>query len=444
MPAADRRVVFISHANPEDNAAAAWFATQLTVLGYEVWCDIKNTHGGESGFWQKVQSTIENDAAKFVFILSDASRDFEKKRGVYKEVQAASNLNRDNFVIPVRIGKLSGSVPILIGTDIYINGENWAAGLRELLKRLREDKVPIRETPDYRTISSWWPALGVSDSIISPDPAPLTSCALPITRLPSNVHLLQVWSEGNLLAGHERLHQALPKFPPFSAFGDYAISFGNAADFQPQVLGFDVRDVASTSTSDFLAHGWPEFGVSREAAINMTTYFVATALEAHLATKRLSSKSVARSARKIWYPPKKLLPGDAQKRIKLVGHFSHFRKQYFWHFGFQPQVDLRTMSAVLLNPKAIITRPYNPDRSEQPFPIDDKKAMKGLGWWNADWRRRVVAISAWLSEGESSIKVAVGHQEILISAEPREYVSPKSYKQISDEEVLRSLIEGAA
>src|SRR5208282_1379420 len=37
----DRRVVFISHANPEDNPAAAWFATQLTLLGYEIWCDLK-------------------------------------------------------------------------------------------------------------------------------------------------------------------------------------------------------------------------------------------------------------------------------------------------------------------------------------------------------------------------------------------------------------------
>jgi hypothetical protein len=111
-----RRTLFISHANPEDNPAAAWFATRLALMGYDVWCDIRNTHGGESGFWQKVQAKIETDAAKFIFILSEASRDFEKRKGVYKEVQAAANLNYDNFIIPVRISVLNGSVPILIVT----------------------------------------------------------------------------------------------------------------------------------------------------------------------------------------------------------------------------------------------------------------------------------------------------------------------------------------
>jgi TIR domain len=101
--AAERRLLFISHANPQDNAAAAWFATQLNLMGYDVWCDIKNTHAGESSFWLKVQKKIENEAAKFLFILSDNSRDFEKKPGVYKEVQTADNCKRDNFILPLRM-----------------------------------------------------------------------------------------------------------------------------------------------------------------------------------------------------------------------------------------------------------------------------------------------------------------------------------------------------
>ena len=83
-PKAEKRVVFISHANPEDNPAAAWFATQLTLLGYEVWCDLKSAHGGESDFWLKVQNTIEKEAVKFVYLLSNTSCDFERKRGIYK------------------------------------------------------------------------------------------------------------------------------------------------------------------------------------------------------------------------------------------------------------------------------------------------------------------------------------------------------------------------
>ena len=121
-----RRLLFISHANPQDNAAAAWFSTQLTLLGYEVWCDLQNTHGSESEFWLKVQKKIEQEAAKFIFLLSDTSRDLENKRGVYKELQAADNTGQDNFIIPIRIEKLHGSLPIMIAPDLYIDGEKLA------------------------------------------------------------------------------------------------------------------------------------------------------------------------------------------------------------------------------------------------------------------------------------------------------------------------------
>jgi TIR domain len=163
VPAAARRLLFISHANPQDNAAASWFATQLELLGYEVWCDLKNTSAGESDFWLKVQKKIDNDAAKFKFILSNNSRDFEKKSGIYKEVQAADNLKRDNFILPLRIEKLTGTIPILISPDLYIDGENWAAGLRELQKRLVKDGVLRHQTPDYQKIISWWPAVSAQE-----------------------------------------------------------------------------------------------------------------------------------------------------------------------------------------------------------------------------------------------------------------------------------------
>ena len=152
-----RHLLFVSHANPEDNAAASWFATQLTLLGYDVWCDLRNTHAGESDVWLKVQNTIEHDAAKFIFILSNSSRDFSKKKGIYKEVQAADNLRRENFILPLRVEPLTGSVPIIIGPDLNINSENWADGLRVRganpgMKR-RDSGFEVRFGQDLR-----WPA----------------------------------------------------------------------------------------------------------------------------------------------------------------------------------------------------------------------------------------------------------------------------------------------
>ncbi len=195
-------------------------------MGYEVWCDIKNTHAGESSFWLKVQKKIENDATKFIFILSNTSRDFEKKPGVYKEVQAADNLRRDNFIMPLRIEKLTGSVPIQISPDLYIPSENWAEGLRDLHKRLVNDGVPRLGNPDYARITSWWPAVSARDVIVRDTPSELVSNLLPFKSLPENVHILTVASQGNRLAGREQLKGALPAFPPYSVYRDFAISFG--------------------------------------------------------------------------------------------------------------------------------------------------------------------------------------------------------------------------
>ena len=182
----ERRLLFVSHANPEDNAAASWFATQLTLMGYEVWCDLKNTHGGESDSWLKVQQIIEHDAAKFIFILSDTSRDFAKKKGIYKEVQAADNLRREDFIIPLRIEPLTGSVPIIIGPDVYISSKNWAEGLRQLHERLVEDDVPRVCEPNFENISPWWPALGVEKAVVCETGQEMLSTLLALQGLPES------------------------------------------------------------------------------------------------------------------------------------------------------------------------------------------------------------------------------------------------------------------
>jgi hypothetical protein len=203
-------LLFISHANPQDNAAASWFATRLTLLGYEVWCDLKNTHAGESNFWLKVQKKIENEAAKFIFILSNNSRDFEKKPGIYKEVQTADNLRHDNFILPLRIERLTGSAPILISPDLYIPSENWADGLRQLQERLIKDGVPRHQPPDYQKIISWWPAVSAHEALVRKGPSELITNLLPFVSLPKSIHFLKVASEGNLLSGRDQLKGALP------------------------------------------------------------------------------------------------------------------------------------------------------------------------------------------------------------------------------------------
>jgi hypothetical protein len=445
-----RRLLFISHANPQDNAAASWFATQLTLLGYEVWCDLKNTHAGESNFWLKVQKKIEDEAAKFIFILSNASRDFEKKAGIYKEVQAADNTKRDNFILPLRIEKLNGSVPIIIGPDLYINSENWAEGLRELQKRLVKDGVPRQQKPDYQKIISWWPAVSAEDVLVRRGSAELVTNILPFAALPKSIHFLKVSAEGNPLSGREQLKGALPAFPPYSVHTRHAISFASALDFMELTSGYDITDEIVLPTEEFLRSGYKELEILPQTSQNITTYLIAASFEKFLAEKKLNNKAVGLSRRKIWFPAHSLIKnnnhsfsesGQRKTPVWFVGTVSHFRKPYVWHFGVQPTIDLRVHSGILLSPKAIISAPYRSDRGDKPVPLDEKRVLKKLNWWNKEWRGKLLAFAAWLADDKEAIRIPTGYQDIVLTATPEIVSSDTSYLEKDDDAVIKEILD---
>jgi hypothetical protein len=261
-----------------------------------------HTYAGETEFWLKVQKKIENDAAKFIFILSNTSRDFDKKRGVYKEVQAASNTKRENFIIPLKIEKLNGSVPILIGPDLYVDSENWARGLKELLERLVKDGVPRIHAPEYDRIRSWWPAVSAREALVTSEPSEVDSNVFPFQALPSKVHLLQVSSDGNRLNGLDQMKGALPAVLPYSVNGGHAISFARARDFLELAPGFDIIDDHVLPTMEFLEKGCSDLKIAPDTARSTLTYLVAASLEKHLANKGLSNKALRYTRRKIWFP----------------------------------------------------------------------------------------------------------------------------------------------
>ena len=86
-------MVFVSHANPDDNDFARWLALQLANEGYPVWCDLTRLLGGEK-FWEDIENAISNRTAKFLFARSHPPN---TKSGtlVRRDVPAGA---RDRFV----------------------------------------------------------------------------------------------------------------------------------------------------------------------------------------------------------------------------------------------------------------------------------------------------------------------------------------------------------
>lgn len=101
-----RDMLFVSHANPEDNAFARWLTLGLAADGYPVWCDVTKFLGGED-FWKNAETAIRNRTCKFLYVLSKASN---TKDGPRNELQVAVNVAKaktlHDFIIPVHIDDL--------------------------------------------------------------------------------------------------------------------------------------------------------------------------------------------------------------------------------------------------------------------------------------------------------------------------------------------------
>ena len=85
-----RDMLFVSHANPEDNEFARWLALQLAKEGYPVWCDLTKLLGGET-LWDDAEEAIRTRTVKFLYVLSEASNE---KGGPLRELQVAQGLAR--------------------------------------------------------------------------------------------------------------------------------------------------------------------------------------------------------------------------------------------------------------------------------------------------------------------------------------------------------------
>src|SRR5207249_4699538 len=132
MGDATREALFISHANPEDNAFTLWLGAKLTALGYEVFADILRLRGGND--WERIlESAIRDKTAKVLLVATPHG---VQKQDVRNEVtiatQTAKRLGDSQFIVPLRLAPFDA--PLQIAHAQYIDfAEGWAHGLRELL-----------------------------------------------------------------------------------------------------------------------------------------------------------------------------------------------------------------------------------------------------------------------------------------------------------------------
>ena len=155
MTALTRDAIFISHANPEDNAFTVWLGARLTAAGYEVWADVLRLRGGQD--WQRLlEDALRHKASKVLLVGTEHG---VQKQGVRNEIQIAHTVSRSiddaEFVIPLRLTDFDA--PFLIAHAQYIDFKrSWADGLAELLATLEDaESVPRKRDSASETMDYW-------------------------------------------------------------------------------------------------------------------------------------------------------------------------------------------------------------------------------------------------------------------------------------------------
>jgi hypothetical protein len=397
----NRRLIFISHATPDDNEITRWLCGRLTARGYRVWADIDQLRGGDR-FWSDIQGAIRNESVRFISILSRTS---VGRSGVLDELAEArdvsAKLKDPKFIIPIRIDDLPwNEFPIqlkqLNGLDF---SKDWATGLNALLETLKEDSIPLDAgDPEVSRVSS---LLVSGRERILPRPESGLLNWLTIRSLPLNIHYyLTSMSAGDLAEARSRIRQ------PCAAHDRLLITFAGI-DSMPAALPNDIEvEPRHTLTLEEFLSGEPERGpsVDRRQAHNYLSDILRQAFENELRNKGLVQfdrrwfvPNNWREKNQGWYAGAR---GKDQYRV-LVGK----AKELTWHFAVSAKIRAWHPRRIHLIPHVL----FSPDGVT---PLVDQKQLRRRHcklWWNDKWRDLMLAfIGELFGRGCDHWKVCLG------------------------------------
>jgi TIR domain-containing protein len=404
-----RNVVFISHANPEDNPFTIWLGAKLAAAGYEVWADVLRVRGGQD--WQrKLEDAIRNRACKVLFAANQVAAG---KQGVRNELQIASDTGKkigdSDFIIPLRLGDFEK--PFLVAHAQYINFErSWASGLKELLETLQDTyKLPGATG----NIGTWLDLQLINGKKLTDTTEQLISTWLEVRRLPQ-------WICYN---------------PDFNAVAkDYPrVPFKDGAITCVKQKG---QGCVSCRVSHLLASGWPALELAANDGWKKFADIANQAFGNLLRDKGLKRHEMASPQPAWWVPatgPQGRLsfkwPGISGSR-QIQG--TSTKRGVRWHFGISPSFNGVPFHHIRLKSRLIFTQDGN-------NPLDSAVRAHALrrsfakGWRNARWRDMLLSFLYWFGDGTTVVDVPVGpDQALVLSLPPLAFGCPVGVEDAAD------------
>ena len=422
-----RQLVFISHANPEDNAIAKWFATRLASVGFDVWSDVTRLIGGEL-FWESIEDVIRERTGAFIALLS---KDGHDKPRVLDEVNVAVTVERqrslNNFIIPVRVDELDfGDIRAnLAGRNIIDGQESLTDAFRRVVKCLDRSEVQRRKSSTMDTLRAWWDEYSVERGTFA-NPTQwntLIENRLDIVEWPERIR----WFAG---LGPPYLYKSQKDHVSLAAISGRreSITFASSSELGEVLVGADaVQLLAQANTREVLdASDGTVLGRNSADVARMVSHLVRQGWEHVCRTSGLTNFVVAGN-RRCWFAPVGLIEKNEvryvdslgkTRRRTLVGRSE--KRAVYWHFAVEAVISLREQT-IRLRPHVVFT-----EDGVTPIASHAKQHSLRRGfcrsWWNDRWRDLLLAMLVHISKGEEQISLPVSPRKfVTVTARPTKY-----------------------
>jgi TIR domain len=433
LPSLDKRdVVFVSHANPEDNAFATWLALRLIREGYRVWCDVVRLNGGDD-FWRDIEKSIRDRARKCIFVVSKASN---QKQGTLQELSVASGVARQlgdsSFIIPIKIDDLPYAehniqINRLIALPFNLG---WADGFGQLLSALDDDGVPRVELKGPSVVASWWNSNRLNRNILKRTPETLCTNWFPLRHLPKR---LWFWT----IPESSELPDVFP-YPTYRS-GNRLFSFANAESLTDE--SNSPTGGTGRSFKFSLKHDPPRStGLLRHEVITAVKQLLCDAWLAMAEQHSLPIYQLSSRRKSLWFPDGHVKDNtvyfdgtDGKKaRRDLCGYLTVRKSngdtfKRYWHFGLEAVPILYPSPVLALKYHVVFTHDGKTIAGDAKYQHRARRGQCRL-WWNDKWRDLMLAAVSCLTEGNSLLPLCMSpDSETAMEWRPTKYESPVSY-----------------
>ncbi len=382
--------LFISYAW-EDGALAEWLTLKLTAEGYRVWCDRFKNLGGER--WpEDIDTAIKTQTHRMLHLLSRHSL---HKENPSKERQLALTLSKERgeFLIPLNVdGTQPRDIPWQLTDITYIPFQNWALGLRQLLKKLVAINTP-------RPLADQGPRFAIDTflprNVLIAREDVLQSNCLKFTQVPNVVRRFLLSRPLN----RDEQQALFEHWAYYSIDDERVLAF--AKPQEPLPIEIKLTEAGGAS--------WPDVSLIDSVR---STNIVSSLLKKTLLVKCFQ-KGLKRDEKSgVIYFPNGLLEKNRLKyqgyrgrltRVDVAGERKAVDAKYHLGITFSIRQDVLD-GFVALFKITLFLLDMNGERFDPKVALRKRKRIT-KSWWNHQWLSRHVAVRSFLADGGEVISV---------------------------------------